>query len=761
MARHRSPYGQPPARRNILPTVVVSVLGLLIVVLGLFLVASHLGSTAASRTKTTQATQVANGVAPAGSPGSTSAASAGRAASPASASGSPTVNPNTLRTPLEVAKAYVQLWNSGDYAQMYPLISTVAQSTISDQNFAGRYQGIEQEVGQTAIKVTINNGTPSDATHVPIHVVRQSAKVGQLEEDNLIPLVNDGGNWRVDWTPSLIFADLGNGFVRWKPDVPQRGRILDRKGRPLAHLGSISKVGIVPGQIKDEAALLQQLSDILGLSQDQIKAKYAGGQPDWFMPVKNYPDPLDPAMAQKLAAIPGVVVQKWPDRVYPLGPAAAQVVGYLSQVTADELPTLSKKGYSAGDMIGRAGIESWGEQYLAGKRGGRLVIVGPDGNERKTLGEVKSEPSQDITLTIDLDLQNAAFQALGSQPGSIVVLDPTNGAVLAMVSNPSFDPNQFILGISDQQWAAINDQQAKPLTNRATQIAYPIGSTFKIVTTIAGMNDLGLTMQNQIPCPATFSLPNAPTVWHDWSANGQGTLTLRNALIQSCDTVMYKIGADLDKKDQMALPNAARAFGFGSDTGIPELPEVPGVVPDPNWKLSATGDYWSTGDAVNLAIGQGYFLATPLQLADAYAALANGGTLWQPFVVQDAHKLDGTKTYTAQPKERGKLPASADQLAQIRDALGQVTTAPNGTAAGLSSTKPFQGETHPVAGKTGTAESGQPNPHAWFAAFSPVEGAKLATVTMVEYASQHGGEGGDVAAPLARKVIDAYYAAYP
>ncbi|HEU5424230.1 MAG TPA: penicillin-binding protein 2 [Nitrolancea sp.] len=745
MSRYRSPYSRQPRRRRVLPTLVVSVLGLLVIVLGLFVVASHLGATEGVTTRS-GIDRTPPPTAAATVPGASPAANL--AASPAA---SPTVNPATLKSPLDVAKAYVQLWNGGNFDGMYQLISTVAQSTISQKDFSGRYQGIDQEVGQSSIKVTINNNTPDDATHVPIHVARESGKVGHLEEDNLIPLVKDGANWRIDWTPSLIFADLGDGFVRWKPDVPQRGRILDRKGRPLAHLGTISKVGIVPGEIKDEAAMLDQLSQLLNMPKDTIKSLYANGQPDWFMPIHNYPDPMDPTLEQKLKAIPGIEIQKWPDRVYPDGAASAQVVGYLSQVTADELPELSKQGYSAGDMVGRAGIEAWGEKYLAGKRGGRLVIVGSDGSERKTLGEVKSEPSDDIVLTIDLDLQNAAFQLLADKPGSIVVLDPNSGAVLAMASNPSFDPNQFILGLSDQQWTDLNNPQTHPLQNRATQSAYPIGSTFKVVTMAAAMQSLGLTPSSTIPCPGSFTIPGGSTVWHDWSLTGQGTLTLHNALVQSCDTVFYKLGADLDTKDQNLLPNMARAFGFGKPTGI-ELPEVPGVVPDAEWKLKATGDYWARGDAVNLAIGQGYFLGTPLQVADAYAAIANGGTLWQPYVVQEVHKLDGTKVYSAQPKERGKLPITADQVGAIRSALKDVVSAPNGTAVAA-----FKGEQHPVAGKTGTAETNKPEPHSWFVSFTPVDGAKFASVTAIENA----GEGGDIAAPIERQLIDKYYQLYP
>ncbi len=729
-------------------------MGLMIVVLALFLVADHLGRTSNLGIGGSGSPVASNG----GGTTATSTSSGNQTATSANqASASPSaINTSTLHNPKDVAEAYVKLWSSSDFSDMYQLLSTTSQQVINQKDFVDRYNGIDTEVGETSLVATVTgNGSGDNNSRIPIHVVWQTGKVGEIQEDNVVTLVQDNGAWRVDWTPSMIFADLGDGFVHWIPDVPQRGRILDRKGRPLAALGTITKVGVQPGQIKDEASMLQKLSELLGMPQDQIKALYSSGQPDWFMPIRSYPDNMDPNLLAQFQAIPGVVIQKWPDRVYPAGPAAAQVVGYLSEVTADELKTLGKDGFGPGDRIGRAGLEAWGEKYLAGKRGGRIVITGPDGTERKTIKEIKSEPADDIVTTIDLDVQLSAAQSLGDKWGSVVVIDPANGGILAMVSNPTFDPNQFILGMSDQQWTDLNDQTKRPLENRATQQAYPIGSTFKVVTMTAGMQSLGLTPQSTFNCPASFSLPNNNQVWHDWSANGQGTLTLHNALVQSCDTVFYQIAEQLDKKDSNILPDAAKAFGFGSETGLPELPETAGTVPDPTWKLQAINDYWARGDAINLSIGQGYFLATPLQVADAYAAIANGGTLWQPYLVQEVKSIDGKAVYTAQPKERGKLPATAEQLAAIRSALAQVTTAPNGTAAGLSVAKPFAGETHSVAGKTGTAESDTKDPHAWFAAFSPAEGAKVAAVAMVE----HGGEGGDVAAPIARQVIDAFYSA--
>ena len=474
-------------------------MGLMIVILALFLVADHLGKSGNL------------GIGSSSSPvAGSSGSGSGTATSASKAAASPTsVDTAALRSPQEVADAYVKLWSSSNYSGMYQLLSTTSKQVIKESDFVGRYTGIADEVGQQSLTATVTN-TSGNSTRIPIHVVWQSGKVGEIQEDNVLTVVQDGGTWRVDWTPSMIFTDLGDGFVRWIPDVPQRGRILDRKGRPLAALGTITKVGVEPGQIKDEASMLQQLSKLLDMPQDQIKALYASGQPDWFMPIRSYPDNMDPNLLKQFQAIPGVVLQKWPDRVYPAGPATAQIVGYLSEVTSDELKTMSKQGYGPGDRIGRAGLEAWGEKYLAGTRGGRLVIVGPDGSERKTIKEIKSAPADDIVTTIDLDVQLAAAQALGDKWGSVVVIDPATGGILAMVSNPTYDPNQFILGMSSQQWTDLNDPTKRPLENRATQVAYPIGSTFKVVTMTAGMQSLGLTEQSTFNCPAASHCREPP-----------------------------------------------------------------------------------------------------------------------------------------------------------------------------------------------------------------------------------------------------------
>ncbi|CAA9579948.1 MAG: Peptidoglycan D,D-transpeptidase MrdA, partial [uncultured Thermomicrobiales bacterium] len=566
----------------------------------------------------------------------------------------------------------------------------------------------------------------------------------------------DPEGWRVAWTPSLIFKDLGDGLIRFNADIPSRGRILDRKGRPLAQQGVVNRVGVVPGQIKDEGAFLAGLSPIVGIPPDQIKAKYATAQPEWFVPLKSLPDPLPAETETALRALPGAAVRKTPSRIYPQGAIAAHLVGYVGPITEEELKGLAAKGYVEGDRIGRAGIEAWGEQYLAGKKGGQLTVVGPNERVRTVIAERKSEPAADITLTLDLDLQRALEGALGDQRSNGVVLDTATGGVLALASHPTFDPNGFVLGFDDAEWARLNDEAQRPLWNRATQFAYPSGSIFKVITATMATERFGYAPESRIDCPASYSLPGQGNIWRDWAyPNAQGTLTLRNAITQSCNTVFYALGKQADDTDPNILPEFARGFGLGKETGLEELPEVAGTVPDPRWKRQVLNDGWATGDAINLAIGQGFLLASPLQMANMYNAIANGGALLRPFLASRVTAPDGRLLRATERKEIGKVPASPATLAMIHDAMKAVTTAPNGTAL-----KAFPGSPVVVAGKTGTAEVPPNQYHGWFASFAPADDPKVTVLTMVENLDNLSA-GSQVAAPIGRKVYDAYAALPP
>lgn len=743
MRRHRSPYAarRSQSPRNVLAIIILTVFAIGVIAIGLFLLADQLGTSNVGSEADQENGEVAVSD---DAENDTEDPTAESESDPEPTPLPP--EPEDLETAWDIAEGWAQLWEAEDYRGMYELTSQESRSIISRDEFVERYEGISGELAETEITVEVVDGI-EDALRFTLLISRDSARVGEFEEEILLPMVQEAeGRPRVDWSPSLIVNDLADGFVRWRPDIPQRGRILDRHGRPLAHLGQISKVGVIPGDIEDEDALLSELSELIGMSEERIESIYSAGDPGWFMPVRDYPDRMDEELEGQLNSIPGVSIQKWPERVYPAGPAAAHITGYLTEVSAEELPDLISEGFAPGDVLGRGGIEAWGEEYLAGERGGRMVIVGPNGNERKTIAEVSGEPAADITLTIDIDLQRAAYEAIGDQTGSVVILDPDTGAVRAMVSKPSFDPNDFILGHTTESWEAINDPEARPLENRTTTFAYPVGSIFKSVTMAAGMEHLGLNAQSTLECPGEFSLPGADDqVWRDWSPSGQGTLTLHNALVQSCNTIFYQIGADLDSEDQDLLPDAARAFGLGSATGLDALREVSGTVPDADWKIETVGDFWSRGDAVNLSIGQGYFEATPLQMAVLYAAISNGGTLFEPYLVEEIADLEGEVIYEAEREDNGEIPFPDSTMEAIRAAMRDVPQAQNGTARDQ-----FDGALVPTGGKTGSAETSQDEPHSWYAAFAPADTPQLTMISMVEY----GGEGSAAAAPIARQVID-------
>jgi penicillin-binding protein 2 len=326
-----------------------------------------------------------------------------------------------------------------------------------------------------------------------------------------------------------------------------------------------------------------------------------------------------------------------------------------------------------------------------------------------------------------------------------------------MVSHPVFDPNSFVTGnFSDEELARLNDPQLSPLLNRAASATYPAGSIFKVITTAAAMANLGYTGETPIDCPASYTIGDV--TWNDWvvenGLSAQGQLTLHTGLVRSCNTVFYQIGHKLDDEDANLLPDMAKAFGLGSPTGIAYFPEASGVVPDPNWKLENIGDGWATGDNVNLSIGQGYLLTSPLQMANAYAAIANGGELLQPYVVDKA-LLPGTDQVEQIGKRKviHELPLTDDQIAMLQGSLRDQTS----NDAGVGSSRIFGEFGWPIAGKTGTAQNGPqdnpPPPHSWFAAYGPAgEEATVASVVMFEQV----GEGVQYAAPVTKAIYQAY-----
>ena len=677
----------------------------------------------------------------AGGAGSSTAASL-----PSVANGTVVVTPAMLAAPRGTAEAYVQAWNAGDFKTLYSLTTARAQMAITAEAFQNRYQNIYAESGLTTAKAELVGQEPG-TNQFRIKTTFTSNLVGGFAQENVLPLAAEGGQWRVEWTPSLIYNQLnGDGQVHFYPDEPIRGRILDRKGRPLAVEGRVKQVGVIGSGIQNEAVMLDRLSALLRLDRATIQNKYKGQDPSFFIPIRTLPDSTAADTVNQLNNIPGVQVRSTTARTYPYGSLASHVIGYVGEVSAEQLKMIAPKGYRPGDIVGQSGVEFWAEEALAGKRGGRLAIRDPQTNTiRSTVASRDKTDSLDVALTIDVDIQKAAEDSLGERMGSIVMMEPNTGNVLAMASFPRFDPNIYILGPTKEQLAALNDEKTRPQLNRATQATYPSGSIFKVVTMNAGFEHGGFTAQQQMPCGGVFELKG--NMYRDWSPNRR-TVSYQEGLVQSCDIVYYTVGQKLDEMNPLLLPNMARSFGLGAPTGVQGVPEASGVVPDPAWKRANKNDGWATGDAINLSIGQGFLLVTPLQMAAIYNALASNGTMWQPRLVSRTLNADGSLARDYPPVNKGKLPIKPENLSVMQTALQQVTTSATGTAV-----EAFKGMMPPPAGKTGTAEQ-QGDPHSWFASYYPNQNPTVAGVVMVEA----GGEGSANAAPITRQMYEKYAA---
>jgi penicillin-binding protein 2 len=671
---------------------------------------------------------------------------------PLSFGGEPTATPTpVLPGPEEAALGFLENWERADYKGMYALLSAPAQAEITQTEFVQYYHDVATEMTMTALETQpvslLQDGHQGQAAY---RLIMDTLLVGRIETDNLMSLSYADGRWGVNWSPGLIFRELeGGNILRMFRHAPSRGNIYDRYGTGLAVEDQAVTVGVVPGQIEDEDRLLAELSWVLGLQAASIKEKYALARPDWYVPVGALSFEASQAYYSKLTSLPGVVLRdKWV-RAYRDGDLAAHLLGYIGRIEQDEQAQWVAKGYSGDELVGKAGLERWGEPYLAGRRGGTLVVLTPAGRQLVTIKEQPAVQSRSIYTTLDQRLQQVAEAALGDKRGAIVTLDPNTGQILAMASRPTFDPNMFITGIDSGQWQVLASDASRPLVNRATQGTYPPGSVFKIVTMAAALEEGGLTPASTFNCPGIWYGLGKDWPKTCWLERGHGQVNLVQALTVSCDVTFYELGKRLYELDPTLLPRYARLFGLGAPIGLGVAGEVAGLVPDPAWKMAELGESWFPGDSVNLAIGQGYLLVTPLQVATMVAAVGNGGTLYRPQLVLKVSASSEEPEQVFEPQELGRLPVKPETLSAIQEGLLGAATSPGGTAY-----RAFEGMEVAVAGKTGTAENPDGDPHAWFAGYAPAGDPQIAVVVVIE----NGGEGSQVAAPLFRQVVEAFFA---
>lgn len=668
----------------------------------------------------------------------------------------PTPVPTLQPSPDATAAVFLDAWEAGDYAAMYARLSPASQSAIDLESFAQRYQNALTSATvltvSTRLQATLREGESAQAA---FHLELDTALVGNLITDTLMSLSLHGGQWWVDWHEGLIWPQLAGGYYfRMERSTPIRANIYDRTGLGLAVEGTIVTVGVIPGQIEDENALLAALNLVTGLSADEIRSRYIASPADWKVPIADIAGEVSVDYDSLLSSIPGIYRDEKDGRTYPHGQAAPHVVGWVSPVPAEQLEEYRARGYRGDEWVGVLGLEAWGEEILAGLPAGTLNIVTATGERIATVAERPAVPSRSIYTTFDRDFQEQVQQILGNRKGAIVVLDVHSGAVLALASGPGFDSNIFVGPSGAVERSQVLADPRRPLFNRATQGTYPSASVFKIVTTVAALEEGGMTPDQTFFCPGYWEGLGASFRKGCWKSDGHGTITLEDALTASCDVTFYQVGVILDGVGQDVLPRFGRGFGFGEPTGIVGVAEGAAsqfLVPDPTWKVNVRGEPWWVGDTVNLSIGQGDLLVSPLQVARMIAAVGNGGTLYRPYIIQRIGAAgEAYPEQVTQPEVVGTLPVRPENLTVIQAALLGVTTDPIGTAPHR-----FTGLTIPVAGKTGTAEVGGPDtmPHSWFAAYAPANNPEIAIAVIVENA----GEGTSVAAPLTRQVVEAYY----
>lgn len=572
--------------------------------------------------------------------------------------------------------------------------------------------------------------------------------------------------WSMQVLSGAAYSTLAeNNRIREITLEAPRGSILDRNGVALVTNRMTLAVTVSPTSKDDE--MLARLSNVLGVSLDEIREKVESKRVEALKPRTVAIDVSKEAvayLAEHETEFPGVEIHEQAVRQYPQGTLAAHVLGYTGEMSEEEFkqrPDLA--GYQLGDLVGKTGAERQYERVLQGDRGYRRLEVDATGRPRRIVEQADPIPGRDVMLTIDVKVQRVAEAALvralaeakrqkfpKARAGSAVAVDLKTGEVLAMASVPTFDPGLFIGGISTADWKRLNTKGSEyPLTNRAIMAQYPPASTFKAFTGLAGLTYDVTSPGTTYFCAGKWTGMGEQWPKWCWNRSGHGSETFMEGIEDSCDTVFYEIGYSFYKRKKEELQKYARQFGFGKLTGIDLPSEVDGRVPDAAWKKAFNENYpeyqmWLPGDTVNLVIGQGDMLSTPLQLTLAYGAIGNGGKLMRPHVLKQVLGSDGKATLITKPETWLKPRVSKADLSTMMQALVNVTE--RGTAKGA-----FAGFGRTVAGKTGTAQVAGKDDYALFVGLAPAEDPRYVVTVVIE----QGGHGGSVAAPAARKILAA------
>jgi penicillin-binding protein 2 len=661
---------------------------------------------------------------------------------------------------------YLQDYQKSDFNAMYEMLSKASREMITQEDFAKRHNDALNTMSTSSVEFTVNSALLSPyAAEVGYNITYKTALAGDIQRDIITHLVLEDDAWKVEWVEGMILPELAGGnSLAMEYSVPSRGDIYDRDGNPIVSQAEAYAFGIQTDQIDPEMSgtLVTDLGRLCGLDPEYIKDQIEASGPGWYLPMC---EGTKEEAARLLSISPGgLVYTKYESRYYFKTGLAPQAVGYTQLISPEQMNAYRRLGYNGSEKVGQTGIEKWAEDYLAGKHGGVLRVVSPNGQPISTLGQSNPQPADSVYLTLDENMQYYAQQAIEYFRGAIVVMEVDTGRIIAMASGPDFDPNLF--NPDNPNNMALNQLLSngnQPLLNRATQGQYPLGSAFKPITMFAALESGLYEKDTPYDCQYEFKELGEP-ILRDWTwqhcqdriAAGQfcdtsdsipsGLLTLQEGLMRSCNPYFWHIGLDLFNYDRKTdIAKMARAFGLDAKTGI-EVEEASGQITDPVADL----------DAVNQAIGQGDMQVTPLQVARYMAAIANGGTLYRPQIVEKIQPVEGDPKLVFRPEATGTLPPRTENLEIVREALKMVTQNPRGTARFN-----LRGLQFDVAGKTGTAESGSGKSHAWFAGYTLNEVDTGQPDIAIAVIVENIGEGSDYAVPIFRAMVETYYYGSP
>ena len=586
--------------------------------------------------------------------------------------------------PAETWQKYIACINNKNYEEMYNMLTDTSKNTISQEDFIARnkniYEGIKMENMQISNLRIAESEENSNISEISYYSTMDT-EAGKVEFDNTVRLTEDKEKgYLVNWSSSLIFPQLGNeDKVRISTIEAQRGEIIDKNGKTLAGKGTVSSVGIVPGKLgENREQSIEQIANLLGISTDSINKTLSSSwvKEDTFVPIKKVLS-TETALKEQLLQIPGIKITSVSSRVYPLGEAAAQLVGYVQNITAEELKENADKGYDSNSVIGKAGLEKAYEDRLKGKDGVEIYIEDAEGNRKTEIAKIDVQNGETIKLTIDADMQTKLYNQIRDNKGFFVVMEPNTGAMLALVSTPSYDPNKFVLGMSTEEWNTIKDNPNNPMLVRYLQTWCP-GSTFKPVTGAIGLTTGALSTED------TFTYSGLS--WqkdNSWGSYNITTLTaysgpknLRNAIIHS-DNIYFAQATLQIGKDNFI--NGLKKIKFNETIDFP--------LSISKSQYSNSEDITSETQLADSGYGQGQILVNPIHMASIYSAFANNGNMVKPYIEENE-------------KQEYLVPGAFTKEAAniIKEDLIQVVENPEGTANDMK----VAGRT--IAGKTGTAE---------------------------------------------------------